>query len=151
MAGGVLVAGWAPGRKLSGLALRVEVAGELATVWLGSGRVVRWHDLAPFDLSGVRFGVDEQGRLLVVEAPPARLHPDVLDGGEPGRFTLSEDNMGYLYLAKRARSERSAEVDVEDVGDFIVDVDRRGRVIGIEFYEADGAPPELHERALAPE
>ncbi len=140
MAGGVLVAGRASGRWLSRLAVQVDVAGELATVRMGSGPVARWHDLAPFDLPGVRLGVDVTGRLLVLVAPPAQLHPDVLDGSAPGDFTLS-DNMGYLYLAKRVRSARSVEVDVEDIGDFIVDVDREGRVVGIEFYEADGAPP----------
>lgn len=103
--------------------------------------VVHWHDLAPFKLPGARIGVDGAGRLIALEAPRAKLHPDVLDGSEPGRFTLSDD-MGYLYLAKRVSADRTAVVDVEDIADFNLDVDREGRIVGIEFYGADGAPPD---------
>lgn len=120
--------------------MQVEIAGDLATIRLVAAPVARWHDLAQFDLPGARLGVDEAGRLLTLEAPVARFHPDVLDGHEPGRFTSSDD-MGYLYLATRGKVDWTAPVDVEDVADYNLDIDHEGRIVGVEFYDADGVPP----------
>lgn len=120
--------------------MRVEVEGELATVWLGEAPVARWHDLAPFDLPGVRIGVDSDGRMLALEAPTSQLPPAPLGHTDPGQFTSSDD-MAYLYLAPRGRVDWTAAVDVEDIADFNLDVDHEGRIVGVEFYGAAGAPP----------
>jgi uncharacterized protein YuzE len=66
-----------------------------------------------------------------------------------------ESGMAYLYLQEKPSGEafdRSVELDDDELPDsLVVDIDREGRLIGIEIFGADHClSPQLREQAERP-
>lgn len=126
----------------------VERAGDGVRVLFGDRPVGRVVDLAERDFPGGRLIFDAEDRLLGVEVDvPEMLHDALVAGELPVRRThdRSGEGLGYVYLAKkRTRSARTVVVVTEE-SDVIVDVDKRGRIVGIEFYGDGAMPPELRK------
>lgn len=124
----------------------VERAGEVVRVLFGDRPVARVVDLADEGLPGRRLIFDAGERLLGVEVDRREMLVDALVAGTlPVRRTHdpSDEGLGYVYLAKkRTRSARNVVVVIAE-SDVILDVDKRDRIVGIEFYGDGAMPPEL--------
>ena len=123
----------------------VERAGEGVRVLFGDRAEAKAADLSEVGLPGRRLIFDAGDRVLGVEVDtPEMLDDALVAGGLRLRRTHdpSGTGIGYVYLAKKVRSVSNPVVETEE-SDVILDVDKRGRIVGIEFLGDGATPPEL--------
>ena len=129
--------------------LRCDREGEVARLWLDEQAVVRdrfvFTDADHRDAGGITLGLDADRHLVLVEFgwPERQVPSRLLSGGGGARATYDpEVGAAYLYLQE---VEDDGVAETLPFGEWGVnlDFDAGGRLVGIEFEDADVAPAAL--------
>jgi uncharacterized protein YuzE len=136
--------------------LRSVRDGDLAHLWLDDQAVVRdrfvFSDREHREAWGITLGFDADRHLVVLEfaEPERQVPPRLLSEGAGARATYDpEVDAAYLYLQE---IEADGVAETLPFGEWGVnlDFDGGGRLVGIEFEDADVAPATLLAGAEPP-